>query len=75
MGAVWGIELRDPDGSPAAAMADRTLYAALTRGLSFKVGGENVICLCPPLTISAAELAEAASILDAALASAASAYS
>lgn len=70
VGAVWGVELRGPDGSPAAAMADRTLYAALGRGLSFKVGGGNVICLCPPLTISAAELAEAASILDAALAEA-----
>ena len=36
-------------------------------GLSFKVGGGNVLTLCPPLTISRAELDKALDILEAAL--------
>ena len=69
LGAIWGVELRR-NGIPAHALADRTLYAALAGGLSFKVGGGHVICLCPPLTISDAELGRALAVLDLALASA-----
>ncbi len=68
IGAFFGVELRQPDGTPAAEMADRVLYAALDRGLSFKVGGSNVLTLCPPLTISDGEFDHAISVLDEALA-------
>lgn len=46
--------------------ADRILYAALARGLSFKVGGGRVLTLCPPLTISDAEFSAALDLLEAA---------
>jgi 4-aminobutyrate aminotransferase len=49
--------------------ADRLLYACLERGLSFKVGGGTVLTLCPPLTITEAELDDAIDILAAAFAS------
>ena len=32
------------------------MYRCLTNGLSFKVGGGNVLTLCPPLTITREEL-------------------
>ncbi len=67
IGAFFGVELRQNDGSPATEHADRVLYAALERGLSFKVGGGNVLTLCPPLTISDDEFERAAAILDEAL--------
>ena len=40
------------------------MYRCLANGLSFKVGGGNVLTLCPPLTISPAELVAAFDILD-----------
>lgn len=61
IGAFFGVELDD------AARADRALYAALERGLSFKVGGGTVLTLCPPLTIDDDTFALAWSILDGAL--------
>jgi len=66
-GAFFGVELRTPDGAPDIALADAVLYAALDLGLSFKVGSGNVICLCPPLTISDDELRRSIEILDMAL--------
>jgi 4-aminobutyrate aminotransferase len=71
LGAFFGVELADLDGVPANVRADRTLYAALARGLSFKVGGGNVLTLCPPLTISDADFDLAFAILDEAMAHAA----
>ena len=50
----------------AVEVADRLLYACLARGLSFKVGGGNVVTLCPPLNISAEDLDRALEILGAA---------
>jgi 4-aminobutyrate aminotransferase len=70
IGLMLGVELRRPDGAPAAGLADRVLYAALARGLSFKIGGGHVLTLCPPITIGEAELDSAVAILDAALAEA-----
>lgn len=61
IGAFFGVELDDAD------RADRVLYAALHRGLSFKVGGGKVLTLCPPLTIDDDTFALAWSILDEAL--------
>lgn len=68
IGAFFGVELRDHAGLSAAVRADRILYAALERGLSFKVGGGKVLTLCPPLTISDEEFSQSLDILDAAFA-------
>ena len=51
----------------AAARADSVMYASLGRGLSFKVGGGNVLTFCPPLTISDDEFEDGLAILEAAL--------
>ncbi|MCX8102456.1 MAG: aspartate aminotransferase family protein [Geminicoccaceae bacterium] len=67
LGAMVGVELARPDGTPAVAEAERVLYAALRRGLSFKIGGGNVITLCPPLTIGEDLLDRALDILADAL--------
>ena len=48
-GAYFGVEIA---GADAADFADRLMYRALEKGLSFKVGGGKVVTLCPPLTIS-----------------------
>ena len=40
------------------------MYAALARGLSFKVSMGNVLTLAPPLVITRAELDRALDILD-----------
>ncbi|MGF1561686.1 MAG: aspartate aminotransferase family protein [Geminicoccaceae bacterium] len=69
LGLYYGLELRREDGTPANDEADALLYACLERGLSFKVGGGNVISLCPPLTIAERELDQALDILEAALVS------
>jgi 4-aminobutyrate aminotransferase len=67
LGMYWGVEVGPGLGAAAAAdVADRLLYDCLQRGLSFKVGGGNVVTLCPPLNISPAELDRALSILGAA---------
>jgi 4-aminobutyrate aminotransferase len=44
------------------------MYRCLTNGLSFKVGGGNVLTLCPPLTITERELDAALDILHGAVA-------
>jgi 4-aminobutyrate aminotransferase len=48
-GAYFGLEI---GGADAVDFADRLMYRSLEKGLSFKVGGGNVVTLCPPLTIS-----------------------
>jgi 4-aminobutyrate aminotransferase len=68
IGLLLGIELVRADGRPAREEAERTMYACLARGLSFKIGQGNVLTLSPPLVISQAELATAFDIIDAALA-------
>jgi 4-aminobutyrate aminotransferase len=60
-GLYFGVELAD------AGLADRTMYEALDRGLSFKVGGGTVLTLCPPLIITEAQLDMAIDMLAAAL--------
>jgi 4-aminobutyrate aminotransferase len=62
-GLYFGIELRDHAGESAQSLADRALYACLSRGLSFKTGGGSVLTLCPPLTISEADLSSAMEIV------------
>jgi 4-aminobutyrate aminotransferase len=68
-GVVLGIELvRDrATMEPAQDLAETTLYAALDRGLSFKVTMGNVLTLTPPLTVSRAEMLDALNVLEAAI--------
>jgi 4-aminobutyrate aminotransferase len=58
----FGLSLAVEVASPA--LAETAMYRCLTHGLSFKVGGGNVLTLCPPLTITRAELDSALDILD-----------
>jgi 4-aminobutyrate aminotransferase len=65
LGCYFGVEI---GGADPAGSAERLMYRCLARGLSFKLGGGNVVTLCPPLTIPLNEFDEALSILEAALA-------
>ena len=67
LGLHLGIELRRC-GEPAVDDADAVLYHSLTHNLSYKVGGGNVLTLCPPLTITATELHGALDIVVAGIA-------
>jgi 4-aminobutyrate aminotransferase len=66
VGLMMGLEISIPDGcsTSAADAAEQILYAALSRGLSFKISGGTVLTLTPPLTISDAEMEEALAILE-----------
>ena len=64
LGCYFGVEIGGDD--PAGA-ADRLMYRCLQRGLSFKIGGGNVVTLCPPLTIPFEQFDEAFSIFEEAL--------
>lgn len=68
LGLYWGLDVAAVGGLSAQQTADRLLYACLKRGLSFKIGGGNVVTLCPPLTVTHDELARAVAILEAAVA-------
>src|SRR6185437_6725655 len=61
LGVSFGAEVAD------AALAEAVMYRCLSRGLSFKVGGGNVLTLCPPLTITRDELDAALDIVAASL--------
>ena len=69
LGLLLGVELRraGAPGGRAIAEAEAVMYAALRRGLSFKVTMGNLLTLTPALTITDAEMAQALAILDAAL--------
>ncbi|NJN82106.1 MAG: aspartate aminotransferase family protein [Caldilineaceae bacterium] len=69
LGLLLGMELVRDRSSKARAMdeAEAVMYAALRRGLSFKVTMGNVIGLTPALVITQEELAHGLDILDAAL--------
>lgn len=70
MGLLWGIDLRDPrNGAPAHVEAEKTMYACLRQGLSFKISQGHVLQLSPALTIRREELQRAIDILDEALGS------
>ncbi len=68
LGLLVALVLQRPDGSAADTEAEQIMYAALTRGLSFKTSMGNVIVLTPPLTIAEEDLDEAVNILDQCLA-------
>ena len=61
LGLAMGVVLNSPDA------AERVLYDCLENGLSFKVSGGTVLTLTPPLTITHEQMAEALTILDAAI--------
>jgi 4-aminobutyrate aminotransferase len=65
-GLLLGLELVEDRGSkrPANAAAERVLYRALSRGLSFKTTMGNVLTLTPPLTVSQPQMDRAIDILD-----------
>lgn len=67
MGLYWGADTAAHGTLSAAEVADRVMYACLERGLSFKIGGGNVLTLCPAMTITEDELHRAFSILEDAL--------
>ena len=64
LGCYFGVEI---GGDDPAASAERLMYRCLERGLSFKIGGGNVVTLCPPLTIPFEQFDEALSIFEDAL--------
>ena len=67
---LLGIELVDDRDTkaPARAAAERVLYRALSRGLSFKTTMGNVLTLTPPLIVTRSQMDAALDILDACLA-------
>lgn len=66
LGLLIGVEISDAGGS-AVDNAERVMYAALRRGLSFKVSKGTVLTFAPPLNISESELVQAWTILEAAI--------
>ncbi len=66
-GFLIGIELQDMEGLPAKLVAERTLYNALERGLSFKTTMGTVLTLTPPLVTTQEEMDQALDILEEAL--------
>ncbi len=68
VGLYFGLEVDGRNPDEAAERAEAILYACLERGLSFKIGGRNVITLCPPLTVEIDQLYRAFDILEEAVA-------
>jgi len=66
LGLLIGIELVKDRGTRerAADEAERVMYGALAKGLSFKLTMGNIITLSPPLTITREEMDRALEILD-----------
>jgi len=50
---------------PATDEAERVMYSALRKRLSFKVTMGNIITLTPPLTITMAEMSTALDVVEA----------
>lgn len=70
LGLLLGVELvRDRNTRERAIdEAEQVMYAALERGLNFKISMGNVLTLAPPLTIETAELDTALDILESCIA-------
>jgi 4-aminobutyrate aminotransferase len=66
LGLMLNVEIAEDPAHRIAArdLAERVMYEALSRGLSFKVTMGNVISLAPPLTISKDEVGKALEILE-----------
>jgi 4-aminobutyrate aminotransferase len=70
LGLLLGVELVPPQapGQRACDAAERVMYEALRRGLSFKVTMGSILTLTPALVISRPELDQALAILEASIA-------
>ncbi len=70
IGLLMGVELvRDRNTRERAIdEAEQVMYAALERGLNFKISMGNVLTLAPPLTIESDELDSAINILESCIA-------
>ncbi len=66
LGLLLGVEVGLPGGN-GHDEAERILYAALRRGLNFKVSKGNVLTFAPPLNVAESELDQAWTILQASL--------
>ncbi|WP_088284813.1 aspartate aminotransferase family protein [Ideonella sp. A 288] len=68
-GLLLGVELVTDRAAktPAGDAAERVLYRAMSRGLSFKTTMGNVLTLTPPLITTERQMDEALDILDACL--------
>jgi 4-aminobutyrate aminotransferase len=64
LGLLVGLVLKRRDGSPGDHEAEQIMYAALSKGLNFKVTMGCILTLTPPLTIEEQHLADAVQILD-----------
>lgn len=71
IGLYLGVEIGGRQDAGSIAIAERVLYRCLEHGLSFKLGGGNVVTLCPPLTIGQEDLDRALDIVGEAIAGAA----
>ena len=69
MGLLIGIELVEDRATkaPAAAAADRIMYRALEKGLSFKTTMGNVLTLTPPLIVTREQMDRALAIIEQAI--------
>jgi 4-aminobutyrate aminotransferase len=67
LGLLLGIELvRDAATlQPASDEAEKIMYAALEKGLNFKITMGNILTLTPPLNVTRHEMDQAVDILDA----------
>jgi (R)-1-hydroxy-2-aminoethylphosphonate ammonia-lyase len=70
VGLLLGIELVSDRAAktPANAEAEKVMYLALEKGLSFKTTFGNVLTLTPPLTVTQAQMDRALDIIDECLA-------
>lgn len=66
LGLLIGVEIGGLNGR-ASDVAEQVMYAALRRGLNFKVSKGTVLTFAPPLNTTAEELDQAWTILHAAL--------
>lgn len=66
LGLLGGVELHEPDGSPATQAVLRVIKSLLHRGFIFLPEGEhsNVISFTPPLTITKRQLQLAVTALE-----------
>jgi len=73
-GLLIGVELVEDrvTKTPAKAAAERVLYRALSRGLSFKTTMGNVLTWTPPLIVTKSDMDWAIDVMDECLAAEAS---
>jgi 4-aminobutyrate aminotransferase len=58
-GLMIGMELIEPDGTPARALVDRILHTAYRNGLLLLSCGVSTLRFMPPLCVTEAEVDEA----------------